>query len=103
MNIKLNTVYVRETKKTYEIKEGTKTVWLLTDTKVSMLTEEQYNNVTCKETQQWFRHHGGSEYASRGYTRQGYLVTELISKNPARTIKKVRAFNFGVNLDGSLK
>ena len=95
--------FTRMIEKTYEIKTGTSTVWVLTDTNVSMLTEEQYKNVTDKKTQQWFRRIGGSEYASKGCTRQGYLVTELISKNPDRTIKKVRSFNFNVNSNGTMK
>ena len=95
--------FTRMTRKTYEIKKGTSTVWCLVDTEVSFITEEQYRNVTDKKTQQWFRRLGGSEYASNGYTCQGYLVTELISKNPDRSVKKVRSFNFNVNSNGTMK
>jgi hypothetical protein len=101
MDIKLNTVYALETKKTFTIKEGTKTVWQLDKKEENNITEEQYDNTTSIKTQQWFRGIGGSEYAIKGYTRKGYLVTELISKSPDRQTKVTRSFNFGISPTGA--
>ncbi len=101
MDIKLNNVYARETKKTFTIKEGTKTVWQLDKEEVNNITEKQYDNTTSVKTQQWFRRIGGSEYAIKGYTRKGYLVTELISKSPDRQTKVTRSYNFGVSPTGA--
>ena len=91
--MELNTVFTRVTKKTYEIKEGTKTVWVLVETEVNNITEEQYNRTVGEDTLKYFRRIGGTERAYSGYTQQGWKVTELISKDPSRQIKIVRSFN----------
>ena len=82
------------TKENYELKEGTKTVWQLVNTEVEDLTDEKYNNITSKDTLQWFRRLGGSETATRCYTSRGYRVFKLTSKSPCRTLKTVRKFDF---------
>jgi len=91
------------TKKVYQLKAGTRTVWELIESEISNITKEQYTSITNDETLRFFRRLGGSEYALRGYTRVGYLITELISKNPNKNIKIVRSFNWCINPDGSKK
>ena len=63
-------------------------------TKKESLTDEGYNNMTSADTQKFFRRLGGSEVATKSYTRRGYVVTSLSSTSPDREIKKVREFSF---------
>jgi len=94
-------IYGIMTTRTYELKDGTSTVWIETDKEVKNIDQEQYNNITDKNTMKFFRRLGGSEYASKGYTSKGYKIVELISKNPDRTIKKVRSFNLNLDYQGN--
>jgi hypothetical protein len=57
------------------------------------IDETQYNNIVSDDAQKWFRRLGGSETATRSYTRWGYKVTQLSSCSPDRSIKKVRTFD----------
>lgn len=101
MTTKLNNVYALETKETYHLKEGTKTVWVLDKTEENNVTEDQYNKVVCPDTQRWFRRTGGSEYAEKEYTKKGYLITRLISKNPSRDTKVIHKYNFDIKPSGA--
>lgn len=86
--------YCTMTEKTYELKEGTKGAYKLTEERVVNMSEEDYDNMTSAETQKFFRRLGGSETATRGYTKRGYKVVEIISKSPDKTVKQVRSFKF---------
>ena len=58
-----------------------------------LITSQEHYNITNEHTQQTFRRMGGSETETRSYTRRGYIVTELISCSPDRSIRKVRTFD----------
>jgi len=77
---------------TFSLKESTKTVYVLTEKETSTITEQQLRNITSLNEMKFFRRLGGSETITRGYTCRGYLPICLISKNPNKTIKKVRTF-----------
>ena len=62
--------------------------------KTETITERQYRNITDEKTMRFFRRLGGSEYAERNYTCNGYIITRLISCNPDRTERVERTFNF---------
>lgn len=95
-------VYAYMKSKKYQLKAGTKNVWLLVeDEGEKAITKQEYHNITDKDTLKWFRNLGGSEYASKGYTSKGYKITELISKSPDRTFKHVRSFNLNVDYRGN--
>ncbi len=83
---------IKLTKKEYQIKEGTKSVWVEVDSRVSQINETEYNNII--DSRPFFRRLGGSETLQRGYTCAGYKVTRLISKSPDRTVKVIRTFKF---------
>ena len=61
-------------------------------TETEVITREQYINITCDDTLQFFRRLGGSEYPIRCYTSKGYLIIQLNSCNPDRSLKRVRHF-----------
>ena len=82
------------TQKEYQLKDGTKTVWEEVNHFLKEITEREYENLTCKDTLKFFRSLGGSEHLTRCYTTRGYRVVKLVSKNPTRTIKTVREFEF---------
>lgn len=77
----------------YKLKEGTKTVWVEVSREVKTVTETEYNNII--ESTPFMRRLGGSEHLSRTYTKRGYKVHELTSKNPSKTVKVVRTFDWG--------
>jgi len=52
-----------------------------------------HSNMTSEDTCKFFRRLGGSESVERSYTSQGYIVTQLISMDPGRTVRKVRTFS----------
>ena len=83
---------IKLTKKEYQIKEGTKSVWVEVDSRVSQINETEYNNII--DSCPFFRRLGGSETLQREYTCAGYKVTRLISKSPDRTVKVIRTFKF---------
>lgn len=91
-----NQVYAKMTRESYQLKEGTKNSWLLVDSEVSNITELHYKNITDNDTLKGFRRLGGSETKTECYTCKGYRVWRLVSKNPDRTIKIVRTFDFEV-------
>lgn len=78
--------------KRHELKAGTKTVFKLIKEETREITEEQYNNIISAAP--YMRRLGGSEYLVRGYTVRGYRVVSITSKNPDRTVKVIRKFNF---------
>lgn len=80
--------------KEYELKEGTKTVYVLIQERSEQISEQQYFNITGSDTQKYFRRLGGSETAERNYTDAGYRVTKLTSKSPGGFYKVVRTFEF---------
>ena len=74
-------------------KAGTKTVFETYEETQKDLTQKHYDNMTCKGTLQWFRRLGGSETATRSYTRAGYIITHLTSTRPDKEERILRAFN----------
>ena len=54
------------------------------------ITEEKYNNMTSKETLEFFKGLGGTEKA----TRKGGRVTRLVSTSPSGELRKIRTFTF---------
>ena len=78
--------------KRHELKAGTKTVFKLIEEETREITEEQYNNIISATP--YMRRLGGSEYLVRAYTVRGYRVVRITSKNPDRTVKVIREFNF---------
>ena len=73
---------------------NTKTTYIVEGEKTEQITKENYNNITSKETQKWFRRLGGSETAQRSYTCRGYLITRLTSVSPDRQNKNIYKFKF---------
>ena len=73
---------------------NTKTTYIVEGEKTEQITKENYNNITSKETQQWFRRLGGSETAQKSYTCRGYLITRLTSVSPDRQNKSIYQFKF---------
>jgi hypothetical protein len=78
----------------FDLKEGTKTVYVERSQMTQDLTQEQYDNITSKETLAFFRRLGATETATREYTRRGYVITRLVSKSPSREEKVIREFMF---------
>ena len=76
----------------YELKDGTKTVFVETTQEDSEFTEEKYNNIV--DSSPFFRRLGGSETLTCCYTSQGYRVYKIVSKSPCKTMKTIREFNF---------
>ena len=74
----------------YELKEGTKTVYILKETSKRDITEREYDNFVSSSG--FFRNLGGSEYKERECT--GGRFWKMISKSPDRTIKVIRYFDF---------
>ena len=79
-------------KTTYNIKEGTKSVFVEVKKEVTKISEEQYTNII--ESAPFFRRLGGSETITKSYTSKGYVPVRLTSKNPDRDVKVVREFDF---------
>ena len=73
---------------------NTKTTYIVEGEKTEQITKENYNNITSKETQKWFRRLGGTETAQRSYTCRGYLITRLTSVSPDRQNKSIYQFKF---------
>ena len=67
------------TNKYLTIEEVTKTI-----------NEEQYDNMTSKETIKYFRNLGGTEKA----TRTGGRVTRLVSTSPSGELRTITTFKF---------
>lgn len=76
-----------------ELKEGTKTVYNITEDKPSTeITEDHYNNYI--DSAPFSRRLGGFETMTRGYTCKGYKVVKIVSKSPCKTEKVIREFDF---------
>lgn len=60
------------------------------DKVIKTITEEEYNNMTSKETLKFFRDLGGTEKA----TRKGGRVTMLVSTSPSGELRTIRTFEF---------
>ena len=82
------------TKKKYGIKPGTSKTWQELESRTEEITNKQYRNITNDETLKFFRRLGGSEYAERGYTSQGYKVVRLLSTSPDKQKRTERIFSF---------
>ncbi len=67
--------------------------WQQTEQEIKEISLEVYNNITSKETLQYFRRLGGTETAIKNYTCMGYNVVKLSSISPDKTIKTIREFN----------
>ena len=65
-----------------------------TDSETEVISREQYHNITNDDTLRFFRRLGGSEYPIRCYTQHGYIIVQLNSCNPDRSLKRVRTFEF---------
>ena len=81
------------TTKTYERTESGKN-WKSnpTETEITTINQETYNNIFSKETQAFFRNLGGFERITKTYTCEGYIPTRLTSINPDKTKKIIRYF-----------
>jgi len=82
------------TKTTLRKNPNTKTTYFVEGEKTETITKENYDNITSKETQRYFRRLGGSETAQRSYTCRGYLITRLTSISADRQIKSLYRFKF---------
>ena len=60
------------------------------DKVVKAINEERYNNMTSKETIEYFKRLGGTEKV----TRKGGRVTRLVSTSPCGELRTIRAFEF---------
>ena len=85
---------IQMTKTTLRKNPNTKTTYIVEGEKTETITKENYENITSKETQRWFRRLGGSETAQKSYTCRGYLITRLTSISPDRKIKSLYRFKF---------
>ncbi len=87
----MTTITLTETRQV--LKDGTKTVFINSEVKAEKeITEEHYNNYI--ESAPFFRRLGGTETLTKNYTSAGYKVVKMVSKNPDRTEKVIREFNF---------
>ena len=82
--------YELTTKKFKTTKSGKNWKSNPTETEISTIDQETYNNIFNKETQAFFRRLGGYERASKSYTTAGYIVTRLTSISPDKATKIVR-------------
>lgn len=57
---------------------------------IKTITEEIYNNMTSKETIEFFKGLGGTEKVTR---KQG-RVTKLVSTSPSGEVRTIRTFEF---------
>ena len=78
--------------KRYELKPGTKTVWIEVESQKSIIDWEQYDNII--NASPFMRRLGGSETLKKSYCQYGYKVYEIVSKSPCRKLKTVRTFEF---------
>jgi len=85
-------IFCKVTTTHYELKAGTKTVFVEVDQDESNFTEEQYIN--CVDAGSFMRNLGGSERNEKSYTSKGLMVTRITSKSPDREKKTVRVFDF---------
>ena len=65
-------------------------MYVTIDKVTKTINEEQYNNMTSKETLSFFRNLGGTEKA----TRKGGRVTRLVSTSPSGELRTIRTFEF---------
>lgn len=66
--------------------------WMQTSTKTETVNAEFYAN--CVDAIPFFRNLGGKEIITMGYTKVGYVPTQINSLSPDRTEKTVRRFDF---------
>jgi hypothetical protein len=85
-----NRIFAKLITETYELKEGTKTVYVLKNTEKRDITEIEYNNFI--NSSRFFRSLGGSEYKERECL--GGRIWRIISKSPDQEIKIIRYFDF---------
>jgi len=99
IQITIHQMKITQIHQEYSIKEGTKTVYELRKETTLEITYQRYQNITDPDWAKYNRSLGGTETINRGYTKRGYLVTEIVSKSPkniqgVRTTKSVRKFKF---------
>lgn len=80
------------TKTNFELKAGTKTVFVETEKEVSVIDETTHKSIV--EAAPFMRRLGGSETITKCYTCAGYVAYRIVSKNPSRDVKTVRTFDF---------
>ena len=73
---------------------NTKTTYIVESKEVTEVTGRQHYLDTNDDTVKWFRRLGGSESVQRSYTKQGYLVTKLVSTSPDKQNKVIREYKF---------
>ena len=78
----------------YRKNPNTKTTYIKESEEAKEISLEQYENITSKDTLQWFRRLGGSETAVKTYTKLGYKTFRLTSTSPDKETKVVRTFKF---------
>lgn len=78
----------------YELKQGTKTVYIVKEMNEELIDEQHYIN--CVDASPFFRRLGGSERKESAYTKRGYKVVQITSKSPDRKMKTVRMFDFDI-------
>lgn len=78
----------------YSKNPNTKTTYIKEVEKIKEISLEQYENITSKDTLKWFRRLGGSETATKTYTKKGYKTVKLTSSSPDKQTKIVRTFKF---------
>lgn len=79
---------------TFNLKEGTKTVFVSEGVEEKVITEKEYKNII--DSSPFFRRLGCSEHHIKCYTSKGYKTYQLSSKNPTRDVKVVRTFNLDI-------
>ena len=75
-----------------EKKEGTKTVWIDTETETKTVDKQFHINTV--ESAPFMRRLGGSETLTRSYTSQGYNVTRIVSTSPDKAKRSIYSFDF---------
>jgi hypothetical protein len=83
---------ITQTQTIYTKKPGTKTVWLSESSTTAEVTEERYNHFVSAAP--FFRRLGGYVAQKKGYTTAGYRVTEDVTTDPSKSLKKVTRWDF---------
>lgn len=88
-------MYIIELTKTKLVKNpNTKTTFMVKNTTVETITEQQYNYATSKDTVKFFKNLGGKESLTKSYTCAGFKVTKIVSVSPDGQNKTVREYKF---------
>ena len=76
----------------YTKNPNTKSTYILGETEVREISEEQYKNIV--NSASFFRRLGGSVTQQRAYTCNGYNVVKDISVSPDKQNKTIRTMEF---------